>query len=806
MARTVSQILLEDFSISIRPGGKGECPTCHGLHFSLKSDDSLGKCFSPPCGFFLTLGHDAGHDRQDIARVLTAVYQDCHQELLQLATGQQNAYTYCYEKRGIHPQVLADAMLGAVPSSYDVTTHFRPVLDDAQQALAALQGPHRGRPTKQLAQAQQRLQDLQDAQQKLVDCLSHKAGWLMFFYCNASHHPVALRLRQPYSRKFVSFKPGIAGVFGRELFTPYSNPANQALNDFLLVTEGEFNALQLQSLTVRYAEALGQPSAHCYHHACAVGGVLVADGETIKRVAQRPVICYDNDTNQAGFELVRRLQQVMAIEATTTPLTWGSKSDLDSYIRDFDQDHVAAWEAVKALIAAKQPYGRVYSGTGEEFFDVPVNGKREVFIPKLLGDALRARQTYRYTASQLWIYRGGVYLPCGEATLRADAQELLGQERREERINEALHYVKVATHVDEESPPDCQYINVCNGRLDWKLGILEPHTSAVFTTVQLPFDYDALAICPTFDRYLGTTFEPDDLPLIEEILGWCLLPDRRFEQAVMLTGEGENGKSVFLDLVGDLLGEANIANVALQDLEENRFRTAELYGKLANIFADLDARGLHTSSMFKTLTTGDYVTAERKHAQPFRFRSYAKLLFSANRIPASRDRTHAFYRRWLIIPFTRTFDGVGTNPAPDKTLRHKLKKELPGIFNRAICGLARLTANEAFTKSKNSVEAKKAYIRSNDNLRVFAEECLLANPIGTITKKEFYDVYEQWCDSYGDRPVSQKLLKDALKQIFPGLDEWREHNTSPRCWLGIEWSDDAASYKPASLSVGGQTI
>jgi hypothetical protein len=293
MARTVSQILLEDFSISIRPGGKGECPTCHGLHFSLKSDDSLGKCFSPPCGFFLTLGHDAGHDRQDIARVLTAVYQDCHQELLQLATGQQNAYTYCYEKRGIHPQVLADAMLGAVPSSYDVTTHFQPVLDDAQQALAALQGPHRGRPTKQLAQAQQRLQDLQDAQQKLVDCLSHKAGWLMFFYCNASHHPVALRLRQPYSRKFVSFKPGIAGVFGRELFTPYSNPANQALNDFLLVTEGEFNALQLQSLTVRYAEALGQPSAHCYHHACAVGGVLVADGETIKGFQERAA---DNGT------------------------------------------------------------------------------------------------------------------------------------------------------------------------------------------------------------------------------------------------------------------------------------------------------------------------------------------------------------------------------------------------------------------------------------------------------------------------------------------------------------------------------
>jgi hypothetical protein len=655
MMRTVSQVLLEECSITIRPGGKGECPQCHHINFSLKGDDSLGKCFHPPCGYFLTTGRDNGQYRYGLTRVLESIYQECHQELLQLASGQHNAYTYLHDERGIHPQVIADAMLGAVPSGYDVVPHFQPVLNDAQAALTALQGQKRGRPTKQLDQAEKRLQSLQDAQQKLVDCLAHKAGWLVFFYTDVRHHPVALRLRQPYSRKFVSFKPGRAGLFGRELFTPYANPANQALNDFPLVVEGEFNALQLQSLTVRYQEATQQTLG--YVHACAVGGVLVADVDTLKRVAQHPVICYDNDTNQAGFELVKRMQKAMPIEACTTPLSWGSKSDLDSYIRDFAQDHLAAWEGVKARLADRQPYGRTYTGTGEEFFDYPVHGKTEVFTPRLLGEALLARETYRYTASQLWIYRHGVYLPSGEASLRADAQGLLGNERRVDRINEALDYVEVATRLEEEPPPDCQYINVRNGRLQWAMGTLEPHTSTVFTTVQLPIEYDPVATCPAFDHYLHTTFEPDDIPLIEEILGWCLVPDRRFEKSVMLTGEGENGKSVFLDLVGYLLGETNVSNVALQDLEENRFRAAELYGKLANTFADLDARGLRSSSMFKTLTTGDWITAERKHGQPFRFRSYAKLLFSANKIPSSRDRTHAFYRRWLIIPFTQKFDG-----------------------------------------------------------------------------------------------------------------------------------------------------
>ena len=138
--------------------------------------------------------------------------------------------------------------------------HFQPVLADAQAAVAALQGAKRGRPTRQLQQAEKRLQDLKDAQDKLYACLAHRAGWLMFFYTDAAHRCIALRLRQPYSKQFVSFKPGIAGVFGRELFTPYLSPQKQALNDFLIVTEGEFNALQLQSLMLRYEEATGQSS------------------------------------------------------------------------------------------------------------------------------------------------------------------------------------------------------------------------------------------------------------------------------------------------------------------------------------------------------------------------------------------------------------------------------------------------------------------------------------------------------------------------------------------------------------------
>jgi hypothetical protein len=307
MTRTVSQILLEDHHRAIRPGSKGDCPFCHHATFSVKGDDTLGKCFHPPCGRLLTVGRENGQYRYSVARVLEDIYQDCHQELLALATRQHNAYTYLRDDRGIHPQVIDEAMLGAVPSGYDVTPYFQPVLAEAQTTLTALQGQQRGRPTKQVEQATKRLQALQEAQQKLVDCLAHRAGWLMFFYTDAAHRCVALRLRQPYEKHFVSFKLGIAGVFGRELFSPRTSPGNQYLNDFLLVVEGEFNVLQLQSLTIRYEEATGQPLGYVY--ACAIGGVSVADAQTIQRAAKHPIICYDHDASGAGFELVKGLQQ-----------------------------------------------------------------------------------------------------------------------------------------------------------------------------------------------------------------------------------------------------------------------------------------------------------------------------------------------------------------------------------------------------------------------------------------------------------------------------------------------------------------
>ncbi|MBN3585959.1 hypothetical protein JYB64_26560, partial [Algoriphagus aestuarii] len=91
------------------------------------------------------------------------------------------------------------------------------------------------------------------------------------------------------------------------------------------------------------------------------------------------------------------------------------------------------------------------------------------------------------------------------------------------------------------------------------------------------------------------------------------------------------------------LGPDNYSSLALEELG-HRFKTAELFGKLANIGDDIDSEYIHSNAVFKKLVTGETVNVERKGRDPFEFNNYAKLIFSANEMPRINDRTDGLMR------------------------------------------------------------------------------------------------------------------------------------------------------------------
>jgi putative DNA primase/helicase len=786
----VSQLLREQHNIEAHPGAKVDCPFCQHKTLSVHRDDSLAKCFHSACGRFITTAGSGGAETISLASIMADLYHECHQALLDLKDAPyQNAYGYLVQERKIHPRVVEDAMLGAIPSGgYDVDRAFQPLLDSLASKPELPKS--RGRPKKMAMPAQtpeERLKWLLDIREKLRTCLLKHAGWLAFFYTDANHRIVAIRFRQPYDKHFVFFKPykTVTGLFGHALFTPYELNGLQAYNEHLLVMEGELNPLQLQSLLVRRADAAGKDPGYLF--ACAVGGVGNTDWPMIQRLVKVPILMHDHD--DSGQRWVEDGRQVMSVEATTTPLP---SKDLDEYIRSFQDRDTEAWEAVKSIVKSRQPLYRLYVGDGSEFFS------EHGFIPKRLGDAMMERHHLKYAAECLWVYREGVYHPDGERVVKREAHALLGEQIKEGHIQETLRYLEVETYAP---PPEMspEVINLMNGRFVWRTRTMIPHTHEVFDIVQFPFAYDPDATCPYYDTYCQTTFDDQKVvQLIDEVTGHLCVADMCFEKTIMALGPGSNGKGVWLDTLTALLGQDHVSHVALQDLAENRFKTAQLLGKLANIFADLDDKSLESSTPFKMLTTGDAMDAERKHEHPFTFRNYARMVYSANRMPRSRDKSYAYYRRWIIIPFEKTFattEGDGKLQKDDE-LRSKLARELPGIFNRALGGLDRLYANRDFTIPKSVAEALATYQGENDTVAAFAKECLTESQhTGYIEKKGLYTSYRRWCAQQGFRKSSpQAEIKRTLTRLFPNLQEVRlDRGSGPWAWQGITFTEHAPS-------------
>jgi hypothetical protein len=153
MNASVSGILAESHGITAQPGAKGECPFCHHKTFSIKRYDLLGKCFHPACGRFITPNQRDGKSPQNLTNILEAIYHDFHQKLLPLQNARyQNAHTYLVTERQIHPRVVADSILGAVPSGgYDLEPKFTPLIEEVEAAMKAseqAQTGMRGQPKK----------------------------------------------------------------------------------------------------------------------------------------------------------------------------------------------------------------------------------------------------------------------------------------------------------------------------------------------------------------------------------------------------------------------------------------------------------------------------------------------------------------------------------------------------------------------------------------------------------------------------------------------------------------------------------
>ena len=404
------------------------------------------------------------------------------------------------------------------------------------------------------------------------------------------------------------------------------------------------------------------------------------------------------------------------------------------------------------------------------------------FLPFVLAKHLSETRDVYYGGESFLIYENGVYNISGEKEAgRIIMDYMLPNYCIMASIRDCREQWDILVSKDFDDFNRNPYlVNVRNGLLDIRDMSFKEHTPSYLSTVQLNVEYNPQVDCPQFKKFLNEVLDCKLIPLVQEIVGYLLTTNTVSQKAFVFWGPARTGKSTLLWVVEYLLlGKKNVSNIPWQEIGD-KFKTAELLGKLANVFSDLPSKSIDDTGIFKVVTGEDYLMAEKKNKNPFKFKPFARLVFSCNELPRNYvDRTEGFYRRLIIVPFNRQIE----KSKIDKALKYKFQREKEGILNWALEGLKRLYENNfEFSENELTDGVKKEYKRENNNVISFVEECCEIDSLFSCSRIEIYEAYKEFCVEAGLKALSQIKFNKELEGNF---NITRSRSGKLRSWNGV---------------------
>lgn len=367
--------------------------------------------------------------------------------------------------------------------------------------------------------------------------------------------------------------------------------------------------------------------------------------------------------------------------------------------------------------------------------------------------------------NKLYVYKDGYYQSGDDHIESEMIKEIpnLNQSKRKEVISYLnLIVPKVSTLAD------AHLIAFKNGILNVVTGDMYDFSPEYIITNMIPHNYNPEAQNELLDSTMRKLACGDEsiVKLLYQAVGYTMYRRNELRRSFFCLGEKRNGKSSFLDMVGTLLGEDNISNLDLSEIGD-KFLTAELDGKLANIGDDINDEFISNAAVFKKVVSGDKITAQRKGQDPFVLSSYAKFFFSANSLPRigrGKD-SKAVLDRLVIIPFDAKFSK--SDPDYDPYIKYKLRDEsvMEALIIKAIEGLREVLAEQEFITSKKVETNMEEYERVNNPIKLFFDELTEVDYINEPTKG-VYQRYSAFCIANNIQAVSAIEFSRQMKKEF----------------------------------------
>ena len=329
-----------------------------------------------------------------------------------------------------------------------------------------------------------------------------------------------------------------------------------------------------------------------------------------------------------------------------------------------------------------------------------------------------------------------------------------------QKIKNIMELLKLEAMV-EDLPPQPDRIHVANGTLMLDGRFIEGKKEIVQS--RLPVSYNPNAAAPAlWLNFLDGLLYEEDIPTLQEFIGYCLIPSNKGQRMMVIKGNGGEGKSQIGAVLSTIFG-TNMKDGSIGKISENRFARADLEHILLCVDDDMRMEALRQTNYVKSIVTAQgKMDLERKGKQSYQGWMCARLLaFSNGDLQALFDRSDGFYRRQLVL--TTKEKPAGRVDDPD--LAEKMKAEVEGILLWAFEGLQRLAANNfKFTESQRTKDNREAVKRDNNNVYDFLDSDGYVRRKADLSasSKELYEAYQIYCTENNLPALKPRSFSEAL--------------------------------------------
>lgn len=399
---------------------------------------------------------------------------------------------------------------------------------------------------------------------------------------------------------------------------------------------------------------------------------------------------------------------------------------------------------------------------------------------------------------EMWIYEDGIYVQNGFCEINKWVNEFFGKFYQLIKANKIKEKVIAMTYIDQQEffkNNNPHLLPVKNGLLNLRTGELESFDQDKIFFSKLKYKYNPDAQISQIEDFIREIVMDDEqYNTIQEFFGLCLYKEYTFPKALMLLGPGSNGKTALLNLLTRLIGVENIATLSLEQMNSKGFTTAELFGKMANICGELPAKTLEDTDMFKQITGGETIGANRKFKTVIYFKNYAKLISACNKLPKTKDLSDGFFRRWILLEFTNRFVNeekyhqytpeerrINNIKLADNDILNKISsdEEMEGFLLWCHQGLSRLLATKKFSGDDNTETLRCRWIEKSSTFMEFAHKYIqyTGDKLDYEFKDDVDSQYCMYCKIKNILPESVNAQKKYLFDVFGSIEKTRTRKT-----------------------------